>query len=555
MLPRIPLPKPVSIALLCILTAIAPQNATAQPSFTDVSDASGLGAYEMLSNGFGSGVAAADFDNDGDVDLFLPTADGLANRLYRNLGNGQFEEVAAALGLDDTVHARVALWIDIDGDHRLDLLVGTDCYNFKKGCDAASFTRLFQQTALGTFTEVTDAAGLSNPGRPPEEHRGGLAAADVNADGFVDFIQSYWLGTFDLFLNQGDGTFQNVSATAGIDNVAWAYHQPVMVDLNGDGLVDIYAAVDFEANRFWLNQGIVGGQPSFLDVAGTTGGDNEMNDMGVALGDYDGDGDPDLYITNIFHMSLHNILLRNNGATAVAFSETAVATGVDEGGWGWGTTFLDFDNNGTLDLAETNGWRFDGWDEPPRLFENLGGPHPTFVDRAPAAGLTSIHWGSAILAVDTDRDGDLDLIQTTQNAEDNSYDGRLVLHRNDLDRGVGKTSGVGLRYLVVRPRMTGANHWAIGARVTVEAGDLTMHRWITAGGSYLGQEPAEAFFGLAGNVTADRVVVTWPASDVTAAGAQTVLFNVDSEQALTVLSDEVFSDGFESGDTGVWTIP
>lgn len=518
----------------------------AQPTFVENGASIGLGDYDTLTNGFGTGAAAADFDNDGDVDIFVPTAADTPHLLFRNLGNGQFEDVASDFGLTSTEGARVALWLDIDGDQKLDLLVGADCYNVT--CEVSTYTRLFRQTEEGAFVDVTVAAGLNDPGFTDAEHRGGMAAGDVNGDGHVDFVQSIWEGTFRLFLNQGDGTFSDISVAAGIDAPIVAYHQPIIADLNGDGLQDIYAAVDFDENFFWLNQGVSDGLPTFVEVGASTGTDNAMNDMGVALGDYDEDGDPDLYITNIFREeeNKHNVLLVNDGAAA-SFSEVSQATGVDDGGWGWGTTFLDFDNNGTLDLAETNGWRFSQWDQPPRLYVHQAGAPITFVDVAASAGLTGVDWGSALMAFDADADGDVDMVSSTQDDSTGTRgDGALVLYRNDLDRSLGDQ-----KYLLIRPRMNGANHRALGAKVTVEAGDKTMHRWITAGISYLGQEPAEAFFGLGSTVLAERVTVVWPMSPA-GLGVKTVAVNIAADQVVTLTSDVVFADGFESGDTSAW---
>ena len=532
-------------ALLLAAALVSAIPSPAQWSFVDVAETSGFdsAAYTVPGRGFGAGAAAADFDGDGEVDLFVPTRDGIPHQLYRNLGTGLFEEVADPLGLASLDSARVALWLDYDADGLLDLLLASDCYQVD--CtDLGSSLRLFRQTEAGSFVDVTVQAGLSDTVHDTEEHRSGMAAGDVNGDGYLDFVAGFWEGALHLYVNQGDGTFADLSTTSGLDDAVLGYHQPVMQDLNGDGLLDIYAAIDFTENRMWLNQGTVAGVPSFLEAAELAGGANAMNDMGVALGDFDDDGDPDLYITNIFRDGRHNVLLRNDTASSVAaFADIAEASNVDDGAWGWGATFLDIENDGDLDLAETNGWNTNTWTFPPRLFVNEGGgSSPSFVDRALEAGLTDMSWGSALLAFDYDLDGDLDLFETIAELDQNDRNSALRLHQNQLDNAT-----LSHHFLLVRPRMTGPNHRAIGARVAAETASTTRYRWIGAGSSYLGQEPAEAFFGLGIDTVVVRLIVLWPD------GEQTIRGDVPVDQVLTVSSEGIFSSGFESGTTASWS--
>lgn len=524
----------------CLLAAAAVPSALAQTTFADVAAARGIGAYDPVLRGFGSGVAAADYDDDGDVDLFLPTSQGTPHLLYRNLGNGSYEEIAQEVGLDLQESARVALFFDSDGDGRLDLAIAADCFN--NVCDPhRTYLRLFRQLTDGTFTDVTVPAGLWSGAPDDGAHRSGLAAADVNGDGHLDLVTSIWKGALKLFLNEGDGAFADASAQSGIDDTFLAYHQPVFADFDGDGLIDLFVSVDFEPNRLWMHQGYgPSGVPAFVDTAAVSGCDNAMNDMGVAVGDYDADGDPDLYVTNIFIGGKHNVLVRNDSPDPLDFSETAVAAGVEEGGWGWGTTFADVDNDGDLDLAETNGWSFATWDDRPRLFVHQGDDPPTFVDRAAEAGLDEVSYGSSLVAFDADRDGDLDLVHTSMKSDTSVAE--VSLYDNLLDHSGGDHG-----FLLVRPRMAGPNTRAIGSAVTVEAGGRTLTRWILAGGSYLGQEPAEAFFGLAGAAAAERLTVRWPD------GRTTIVTDVAANQVLEVADDAIFGSGFERGDASAWS--
>ncbi|MEM1182734.1 MAG: CRTAC1 family protein [Acidobacteriota bacterium] len=522
---------------------------TAQTSFTEVAAASGIDdVYELSRRGFGGGVAAADFDDDGDVDLFFATDDDVPHLLYRNLGDGTFEEIAATLGLDQLERGRSALWFDADGDGRLDLAIGRDCYDVE--CDGVeTFLRLYRQQADGQFVDVTVASGLISPGHTAEQHRSGLAAGDVNGDGHLDLVSAFWKGRLRYFENQGDGTFVDASAAVGISDEVIAFHQPVVQDLDGDGRQDIYSTVDFTENRLWLNRGYTVEGTAILQERGAAAScDNAMNDMGIALGDPDGDGDLDFYVTNIFRNGFHNVLLQNDlSINGFYYSEISSAAGVQNGGWGWGTSFFDVDNDLDLDLAETNGWNTNTWDFPPRFFVHQGTSSPTYVDQAPTFGLTDISWGSSLVAFDADLDGDVDMVETIAESAATGPRNLIRLHRNELS-GVGTTN----HYLNVRPRMGGPNARAIGARVQVEVNGETLTRWIHAGTSYLGQEPAEAFFGLNDSQIVDAVTVFWPGLSGQAVKV-TRWSDVDADQILILDDSAIFTNGFESGDTGAWT--
>ncbi|MEO1083491.1 MAG: ASPIC/UnbV domain-containing protein, partial [Acidobacteriota bacterium] len=227
--------------------------------------------------------------------------------------------------------------------------------------------------------------------------------------------------------------------------------------------------------------------------------------------------------------------------------EISSTAGVQEGGWGWGTSFFDVDNDLDLDLAETNGWNTNTWDLPPRFFVHQGTLPPTYVDHAPAFGLTDISWGSSLVTFDVDLDGDIDMVETIAESSVPGTRNFIRLHRNELP-GVGTSN----HYLLVRPRMAGPNSRAIGARIEVEVAGQTLTRWIHAGTSYLGQEPAEAFFGLGAETTVDALTIHWPR--VRDEGARITRWtNVAVDQILTVDDSVIFATGFESGDTRAWT--
>ncbi|MHC4992393.1 MAG: CRTAC1 family protein, partial [Planctomycetota bacterium] len=375
--------------------------------------------------------------------------------------------------------------------------------------------------------DVTTAAGLVDDlVASTTEHRGGACAGDVNGDGWLDLVTGVWSGNARLLINDGDGTFTDESASSGLGAVVSYYWQPVMHDFTRDGLLDIYDALDFQPNRFWVNQG--GG--TFLDVSANAGTANAWNDMGVALGDYDNDGDMDFYVTNITNSVRHNVLFRNDTVKgALAFAEVSDASGVAPGGWGWGATFLDADNDGDLDLAATNGW-FSGnaVHDQSVFFLNQGGLPVSFTEVSSFVGFNDTLWGSGLIAFDADRDGDLDIVQTCNGSENPNPSVLRVLDNQPATQG--GAAGVDNHWLLVRPRMPGPNHRAIGAVVRLSANGLELMRPITAGTSHCSQEPAEAFFGLGSATSVDQLTVEWPG------GGTTVLTGIDADQIITVPS-------------------
>jgi len=510
------------------LVFILKSDVNAAINFTDVTVNNGVAECQQEHEGFGIGASATDYDNDGDIDFFLARPEGEADRLYRNLGNGHFEDVAPMLGLNSVTRTRASLWFDYDGDRILDLLTTSDCY--RGNCTSGeSMLHLYKQSPINTFTEVTSAAGLFDPALDRGLHRSGAAVGDLNGDGYLDLVTAFWEGPPKLFINQRNGGFVESTLSSGIANEIRGYWQPMIQDFNGDGVVDLYFTVDFSENKLWINQGTSAGLPILQEVGAVSACDNNMNDMGLTLGDYDNDGDPDVYATNINRDNFYNVLLRNDSTTSMpSCNDVSSVAGVDQGGWGWGATFFDANNDGYLDLAETNGWHLNGWEQPMRLFMNQPLNVGVFTEQASGAGLIRDHWGSSLLAVDIDRDGDLDILESVPDAcaQNVSHILPAIIYESQLQDSLEPHN-----FLVIKPRINGLNHYAIGAKLEVVIGTQTMTRWITAGTSFLGQEPAEAHFG---------VIVTWPD------GEQTIQNNINANQVITIgYTPVIFTHGFE----------
>ena len=460
-----------------------------------------------MSESFGGGVGAGDYDNDGDVDLYLVAGDTTPNQLFENLGNNQFVEVAAAAGLGITHKSSGPTFADIDGDGDLDVFLG--------GVEGAG-VRIFRNDD-GLFVDATAQSGVSISA----VNSVSAAFGDYDLDGDLDMFVSHWgneqqSDTQHLWKNNGDGSFESASIESGIaDSILVQFAMggipggefvdytftPNFADIDDDGYPDLLVTGDFATSQIFIND-----RDGTFSLVTDTDVVKDENGMGAAVADYDNDGDLDWFVTAIFQVndatgalvSIGNRLYRNDGAGQ--FSDVTISAAVDRGGWGWGGCFADFDNDGHLDIFHVNGWEQEGTGEndfrvdPARLFMSNG--DGTFVERAGELGLRDSGQGRGIVCFDSDRDGDIDVF--IANNDDNS----LVAFRNE--------GGNRSNYLTIRLNGLPPNTQGIGARVYVTSDGQTQMRELQAGSNYASQNPAEAHFGLADGSQADEVVVNWP---------------------------------------------
>ncbi|MCA1780296.1 MAG: VCBS repeat-containing protein, partial [Xanthomonadaceae bacterium] len=446
------------------------------------------------SPGMGTGLAAADYDADGDPDIFVPTAAGMPNLLFRNRGDGQFDEVASQSGLADLRQARAALWLDYDGDGDLDLFVARDCFADGRnapgtGLCSERVLSLFENRG-GQFVEISEQVGLFTAAGQLTGgfHAGGLSAGDLSGDGLPDLYAARWQAVPELYVSDslfsgGKGSGYSLgSGLTPIADVQAGYWQGLIHDFDRDGRPDLFVNVDFSANQLWMNRGALVMENSAADA----GAASSWNEMGVAPGDYDNDGDLDLFVSNIFDWlgpsaGSHNLMLQNqSGAGLIAFNERAVERGLDDAGWGWGATWLDADNDGDLDLAVTNGYcqpapdvcpsRFD--DDRSKFFINPGDGR-SFAEVGALVGFDDALIGGGLVAADFDGDGRLDLLQTAidpaTSVDPLQRSERLTLYFNRPTE-IGPAGA----YVVVRPRMAGLNSHALGARARLFLTDGTI---------------------------------------------------------------------------------
>ena len=427
-------------------------------TFADATDRSGLAAP-----GYGMGCAAADVDGDGDLDLYV-TAFG-PNRLYLNRGDGRFNEAGAAWGVDDGSWSAGAAFADYDGDGDLDLYV----------CNYVDFT-----------IETHKHCGKRQPGYQAYCH------------------PDAYNGVSDrLYRNEG-GRFKDVTRAAGVSNARGNGLGVVWGDYDNDGDPDLYVANDKTANFLYRNNG----DGTFSDLALLSGvgyGDDGQAQagMGTDFGDYDGDGDLDLVVTN-FDLESNN-LYRNNGDGT--FSDVALSSGMGEHSYlrvGFGAKFLDYDNDADLDLFVVNGHILDNielyreiltYQQRNLYLENDG--RGKFADRTAELGsdLQPRRVSRGLAVADYDHDGDVDLLVTRCNQE-------ASLYRNQ--RGSERS------WLALDLRSSGANRFAVGARVEVRAGGSLQIGEVRAGSSYLSQSDLRLHFGLNNSSKVDSVHVRWP---------------------------------------------
>lgn len=504
------------IAFSCVLAFTRDALRAQTLSFTDVTLDAGIththGFVDTLLSTrrmYLAGVAAGDYDRDGWTDLYVIRGSLGPNLLYRNLGDGTFEDVAAGAGV--AVNGDMAsgpLFFHANGDSLIDLFVaGT----------RGTPNRMFMANGDDTFTDHIAESGL-----PDLIETYSASAADFDRDGDLDLFLTHWevpMQESHLWRNNGHGVFTCVDNAAGIRDIGDGQYDYSFTanfcDLNNDRWPDIVVAGDFETSRVFLNRG----DGTFVDATAPVITDE--NGMGSTVGDYDNDGDLDWFVSSVFDETgvpndewgiTGNRMYRNRGNGV--FDDATDAAGVREGGWGWGASFADFDNDGWLDLYHVNGWPFEVdtfLEDPARLFMNdhNGG----FIERSSEAGVASTAQGRGVVCFDYDRDGDIDIFIT-------NYNGAPSLLRND--------AGNVRTWLTLILRGGASNPQAIGARVRIQAGGLVQVREVSCGNNYLSQNPAEIQVGTGTYELMDYIHVDWPN------GTETTLRDVTTAQSIVL---------------------
>ena len=559
---RVRLRSPLLVSVLAMITtgcgredaappapasAPATPNTVPEPIFVDIAAEVGLeflhvsgatGSY-FLPEIMGSGAALFDFDDDGDLDLYVLQATTLdektslaelatvqaaaglpTNRLYRNElvpeGRLRFVDVTAGSGLDDAGYGQGVATGDIDNDGDIDL------YLSNYGVD-----RLFRNDGGGRFTDITATTQIDGT-----RWTTSASFLDYDRDGDLDLYATFYVSfnhqdaiecwfsggtgareycgplslsplTDRLWRNDGDGVFVDVSTESGIGSATGNGLGTVAADFDGDGRLDVYVANDQQANRLWT--GAADGK--FADTGLMTGtaynysGAAEAS-MGVSAGDFDGDGDQDLFMTH-FAGQTNTLYVNEGDGNFVDKTDGSNLAAASLRLTGFGTRFFDYDNDGWLDLFIANGAVIANqaadpgmaYAEPNQLFQNQGGRFRDVSEAAgPAVYEIAVSRGAAF--GDVDNDGDIDAVVT-------NIDGPLQL----LDNRVGNRA----HWLRLRLRGTASSRDATGARVALLRADRpALWRRVHSDGSYLSASDLRVHFGLGDDTSIDAVGVEWP---------------------------------------------
>ena len=503
----------------------------------------GTSPDKYLVETMGSGGVLFDYDNDGLVDLFLVDGGSIADatvnsrarhRLYRNVGKGAFKDVTEASGIRHREYGMGACAGDVDNDGRVDLYVTNYGAN-----------ELYRNGGNGTFTDAARSALVGAPGWSTS-----CAFFDMDGDGDLDlFVTNYldapksnnrFCGDAQkrirvychplvypsvpnvLYRNDGKGIFTDVTSAAGLSKYLGNGLGVAVGDYDDDGRPDVFVANDSVPNFLFHNEG--GGR--FTEV-GLLAGVAVARDgkpragMGTEFADYDGDGKLDLVVTN--HEFETTSLFHNDGRGT--FVDVTLEAGISASTLpfvGFGVAFLDTDNDADLDLSIVNGHVIDntatfraGSTHAQRklLFQNTNGRRFAEVGRQSGSGFSRDDVGRTLLVGDLDNDGDLDIVVTNNG-------GPVEVLRNN--------GGTGRNSIEIRLVGSRSNRDGLGSRITVTAGGRTQVREVKSGSSYLGQNDLRAHVGLGEATRVDRIDLRWPS------GTTETISGVPANQIVTL---------------------
>jgi len=465
--------------------------------FVDVAPAAGLNSFSMA-----GGVIVDDFDNDGWLDVVTSSYDQCEPlHFFHNNGDGTFTDRALQAGLGDQLGGLNIIQTDYNNDGCLDIFV------LRGGWQSAMRPSLLRNNCDGTFTDVTESAGLAEPIASQT-----AVWADIDNDGLLDLFIGNEQGPSRLFHNKGDGTFENIATAAGVDRVAFS-KGVVAADYDNDGFVDFYVS-NLGGNNFLYHNNH---DRTFTEVGKQAGVQAPWMSFATWFFDYDNDGFPDLFVTS-YYMSPeenlksqlglpHNVetlkLYHNEGNGT--FRDATVEAGLDRVFNPMGSNFGDVDNDGFLDFYLGTGTPPYGDILPNVLFHNQSGKK--FVDITASSGTGELHKGHGVAFADLDNDGDEDIVAETGGAVPGDR------HAIRLYENPGNGSDwISLRLVGVK-----SNRAALGARIKLTVqnegrGRRYIYRTVGSGGSF-GASPLQHHIGLGKDARILNLDIWWPATD------------------------------------------
>ena len=463
--------------------------------FTDVAPEAGIDLYSTA-----GGLSVDDFDGDGLFDLITSSMDWcLPMRFFHNNGDGTFTDRAKEAGLSDQLGGLENYQTDYNNDGCLDILV------MRGGWEVPQRMSLLKNNCNGTFTDVTMKAGLGNFAISSQA----AVWADINNDGLLDLFVAGENQPNRLFLNNGDGTFKDISHSSGIDLVRWA-KAVTAADYDHDGYMDFYVSTYRDDSELWHNNHNL----TFTNVAKQAGVPGTAHGFSTWFFDYDNDGWPDVFVAS-YYMSVEETmksylglphkantmkLYKNLGNGA--FRDVTEQVGLNKTFMSMGANFGDVDNDGYLDIYLGNGDPNFSSVVPHVLLRNKEGK--SFVDITASSGTGELHKGHAVAFADIGNNGHEDILTVIGGAT------RGGKHMFRLFENPGNSNDW------IRIHLVGVkcNRPAVGARIKVTVTDnggapRSIHRWVNSGGSF-GASPYEQFFGLGPSAQIQSIEVEWP---------------------------------------------
>ncbi len=503
--------SPVTVIKTLLIIWIFPSLAYTQ-DFTLQTDNAGIfGPFKT------NGVAVADYDLDGDLDIYLaagmqykPDQPSTWNRLFKNNGDGTFSDATDEAGLRITLSGYDyggmgnkfgVAWGDYDNDGDPDILLthlGPEL--------------LFRNEGNGTFTDVTQTAGIAGN---DNDHTSSAVWWDFDLDGDLDLYISAWFGLNRMYENLGNDTFADISTQTALADSGRTWTS-LPFDANTDGLPDLYVVNDFGENRFYLNRG----NHIFEEATAQFGLKDPGHGMGVTLGDYNNDGNFDIYLTNIADI-YPNPLFTNTGQGN--FTENAAAMQIDSAGWAWGTEFFDCDHDGDLDLYVSNGFLV-GHGNNFFYINRMESGTIIFEDASVQSHTNGAGDARGVVIFDYDNDGDLDIIVA-------NWGVKPYLYQNNT---------LGKNWIKIGLEGTVSNRDAIGATVSLKSDGKWQYRY-NDGVGFLGQSIQPIHFGIDAAQEIEEINVLWPS------GISETFYNISANQTLKIREGEGLVTAIQTG--------
>ncbi len=509
----------------------APSGILTSMSFVEVTDQAGLGgSLRSIAAGTRYGVmqgggAVGDFNNDGYHDIFVLAGGGLNDYLYINNTDGTFSEQAAPWGLDRKHHSFGASAADFNNDGYLDLFVTS--YGDATFAPDSGRLILYQNNGPDTNGQwsFTDVAVFCGVNRLYGETRDGTGSGwgDYDLDGDLDLVVAGYNESRPcnrLFRNNGpqsNYTFTDVTAEAGIEFTYMPGFIPHFVDMNNDRYPELLMVSDTGRSRYFVNNA----DGTFSDRSNIVNGLATASAMGVDVADINNDGLLDMYISSINFTDTNgpgNVLLIQNPDGS--YNNTARDNGTHAGYWGWGVLMNDFDHDRDIDIAETNGYVGAYNTDPAVLFENLGDGN-TFNEVAQQAGFTHNGQGRGLARIDLENDGDLDLV-VFENV------GKLRVYKNNLIDADTPDDRNWIRITLGTAANDALAPDGIGAMITLISDGQSQIRPMHCGANHASSSPIEVHAGFQDQQSIDIVQVRWPD------GSFTTLENIATNQLLHI---------------------